>query len=78
MAQDSQRLQWTSEEVDGKLQDIMKTCFDNCVRTAKEYVKMEEGELPSLVAGANIAGFSKVAEAMLAQGDWYVIFAKVV
>lgn len=73
MGQNSQRLQWTSEEVDSKLQDIMKKCFDNCLQTAQTYVKTEKGELPSLVSGANIAGFSKVAEAMLAQGDWYVI-----
>lgn len=47
----------------------MKNCFENCLNTAKEYVKSEEGELVSLVAGANIAGFSKVAAAMYAQGD---------
>jgi glutamate dehydrogenase (NADP+) len=69
MAQNSARLQWTSEEVDNKLKDIMKTCFENCLETAKEYVPRAEGEFPSLVAGANIAGFSKVAQAMIAQGD---------
>lgn len=71
MAQNSQRLRWTSEEVDGKLKDIMKNCFDNCLNTAKEYVPAKDGELPSLVAGANIAGFRKVAAAMHDQGDWW-------
>jgi glutamate dehydrogenase (NADP+) len=71
MAQNSQRLKWTSEEVDAKLKDIMKNCFENCLETAKEYVTPAEGEYPSLVAGANIAGFSKVAKAMKDQGDWW-------
>src|SRR5215469_667403 len=61
MAQNSSRVSWTSQEVDEKLKGIMKSCFDNCLQTAKEYVTPAEGELPSLVAGANIAGFSKVA-----------------
>lgn len=69
MAQNSSRLKWTSEEVDEKLKGIMTNCFEICVNTSQEYVKPKtEGELPSLVAGANIAGFSKVAGAMLAQG----------
>lgn len=71
MAQNSQRLSWTSEEVDAKLKDIMKNCFTNCLETAKEYVTPAEGEFPSLVAGGNIAGFKKVAAAMLDQGDWW-------
>ena len=71
MAQNSQRLSWTAEEVDSKLQGIMKNAFKNCLDTAKEYVPANSGELPSLVAGANIAGFSKVASAMKAQGDWW-------
>jgi glutamate dehydrogenase (NADP+) len=49
----------------------MKTCFENCLETAKEYTKIVDGELPSLVAGANIAGFKKVAAAMKDQGDWW-------
>ena len=49
----------------------MKSCFENCLQTAKTYVKAGDGELPSLVAGANIAGFSKVAAAMKDQGDWW-------
>lgn len=71
MAQNSARLKWTSEEVDEKLKSIMKACFENGLATAKEYVKAEEGEFPSLVAGSNIAGFAKVAAAMKDQGDWW-------
>ncbi|KAF2085907.1 putative Glutamate/Leucine/Phenylalanine/Valine dehydrogenase [Saccharata proteae CBS 121410] len=71
MAQNSQRIKWTSEEVDQKLKDIMESCFTNCLETAKEYVSPAEGEFPSLVAGANIAGFSIVANAMFQQGDVY-------
>ena len=71
MAQNSQRLKWSAEEVDEKLKGIMKACFDNCLNTAKEYVPPSDNELPSLVAGANIAGFSKVAAAMKDQGDWW-------
>ncbi|KAI4175543.1 MAG: hypothetical protein LQ346_008056 [Caloplaca aetnensis] len=71
MAQNSQRISWTSEEVDEKLKGIMESCFKNGLETAKEYVEPAEGEFPSLVAGSNIAGFSKVAAAMKAQGDWW-------
>lgn len=61
MSQNSQRLQWTASEVDGKLQSIMEGIFKTCDATAKEYGT-------SLQAGANIAGFLKVATAMEAQG----------
>src|SRR5271155_1356407 len=71
MAQNSQRVKWTSEEVDEKLKGIMAECFKNGLETAKKYVEPKEGELPSLVAGSNIAGFSKVAAAMKDQGDWW-------
>lgn len=71
MAQNSQRLSWTSEEVDQKLKGIMKAAFDNALKTAEEYVTAKQGELPSLVAGSNIAGFVKVAQAMHDQGDWW-------
>ena len=71
MAQNSARVKWTSEEVDGKLKDIMKNCFDNGLETAKKYATPKDGEFPSLVAGSNIAGFVKVAEAMKDQGDWW-------
>ncbi|KAM7204140.1 Glutamate/Leucine/Phenylalanine/Valine dehydrogenase domain containing protein [Rhypophila sp. PSN 637] len=71
MAQNSQRLSWTTEEVDEKLKNIMKDCFFEGLETAKKYVETAEGELPSLVAGSNIAGFVKVAQAMQDQGDWW-------
>jgi glutamate dehydrogenase (NADP+) len=71
MAQNSSRITWSSEEVDNRLKDIMKNCFENGLETAKKYVPAAEGEYPSLVAGSNIAGFVKVAEAMRDQGDWW-------
>lgn len=49
----------------------MKNCFDTALQTAKDYVESKEGEMPSLVAGSNIAGFVKVARAMHDQGDWW-------
>jgi glutamate dehydrogenase (NADP+) len=63
MSQNSERLSWTFEEVDGKLHDIMKNIFKSCDEAAKEY-----GLEGNYMAGANIAGFLKVAEAMKAQG----------
>ncbi len=63
MSQNSERLSWTFEEVDSKLKGIMVNIFHNLDDAAKRYGK--EGDY---VAGANIAGFEKVAEAMLAQG----------
>lgn len=62
---------WTREEVDERLKLIMKEAFENGLNTAKQYVQAKEGELPSLVAGSNIAGFVKVAQAMHDQGDWW-------
>ena len=63
MSQNSMRYSWTFEEVDAKLHDIMVNIFHNINDAAKEY-----GQEGNLVAGANLAGFKKVAEAMLAQG----------
>ena len=63
MSQTSERLSWTFEEVDQKLQGIMVNIFHNLDQAAKEY-----GMEGNYVAGANIAGFLKVAEAMTAQG----------
>ncbi len=63
MSQNSARLSWTFEEVDAKLHDIMKSIFKSCDEAAKEY-----GLEGNYMAGANIAGFLKVAEAMKAQG----------
>ena len=67
MSQNSQRLSWTFEEVDEKLHNIMITIYKNSVAAAKEY-NCEIGGKTNLVAGANIAGFMKVADAMMAQG----------
>ena len=63
MSQNSQRLSWTREEVDKRLQDIMTAIHKQCYDAAEEY-----GVPGNLVAGANIAGFVKVADAMLDQG----------
>lgn len=63
MSQNSQRLSWTFEEVDEKLHGIMSDIYRAASNAAREY-----GVTGDLVAGANIAGFLKVAEAMLAQG----------
>lgn len=71
MGQNSSRVSWTSEEVDGKLKQIMQNCFENCLNTAKEYVPTKDGSFPSLVAGANIAGAVKTFKAMKDQGDWW-------
>ena len=63
MSQNSMRLSWTFDEVDQKLQGIMVNIYNTASKAAKEY-----GAEGNLVAGANIAGFLKVAEAMKAQG----------
>ena len=66
MSQNSMRYSWTAEEVDAKLKQIMANIVKNSYDAAKKY-----GMEGDLVAGANIAGFEKVAEAMLAQGVAY-------
>ena len=63
MSQNSMRYSWIFEEVDAKLQGIMVNIFHNINNAAKEY-----GMEGNLVAGANLAGFKKVSEAMIAQG----------
>ncbi|MBE6792840.1 MAG: NADP-specific glutamate dehydrogenase [Ruminococcaceae bacterium] len=63
MSQNSMRYSWTAEEVDAKLKQIMANIYKNSFDAAKKY-----GMEGDLVAGANIAGFLKVADAMLAQG----------
>ena len=68
MAQNSQRLNWTREEVDAKLFDIMKNIHDNAYQHAREYSPDSQGDFTNYVAGANIAGFVKVADAMIDQG----------
>jgi glutamate dehydrogenase (NADP+) len=65
MAQNSMRISWTSEEVDEKLRGIMKNIYNNCVRASSRY-----GFGYDLIAGANIAGFTKVANAMIEQGKY--------
>ena len=63
MCQNSMRLNWTFDEVDKRLHMIMDNIYDQCVKAAEAY-----GMKGNLMAGANIAGFLKVAEAMMAQG----------
>jgi len=63
MSQNSMRLSWTREEVDQRLQGIMKAIHKTCVDTYKDY-----GQNENYVLGANIGGFVKVADAMLDQG----------
>ena len=67
MCQNSMRYNWTFEEVDQKLHQIMKDIYAHCTEVAKEYTGNEH----DLVSGANIAGFVKVANAMYAQGIAY-------
>ena len=63
MSQNSERLSWTFEEVDGQLRQIMETIYNNIATTAKEF-----GAEDDFLVGANIAGFLKVAKAVEAQG----------
>lgn len=63
MSQNSARLGWSFEKVDSMLEEIMKSIYKSCVKAAEEY-----GFGYDLEAGANIAGFGKVCDAMLAQG----------
>ena len=66
MSQNSMRYSWTAEEVDAKLKQIMSNIYKNSYDAAEKY-----GMKGDLIAGANIAGFLKVAEAMIAQGVAY-------
>ena len=63
MAQNSMRLNWPKEEVDGRLKIIMKSIHHTCLEAAEQY-----GETGNYMSGANIAGFVKVADSMLDQG----------
>jgi glutamate dehydrogenase (NADP+) len=63
MSQNSLRLSWTREEVDQRLQGIMKSIHTSCLQASEAY-----GDKGNYVMGANIAGFIKVAKAMLAYG----------
>ena len=63
MSQNSERLSWTFDEVDAKLKNIMVNICHSMMNSAEEY-----GMKDNYVAGANIAGFLKVADAMMSQG----------
>ncbi|WP_338593470.1 NADP-specific glutamate dehydrogenase [Bacillus safensis] len=63
MAQNSARMSWTFEEVDDQLKQMMQSIYRQCTETADEY-----GHSGNIMVGANIAGFRKVADAMIAQG----------
>ncbi|SBS87304.1 NADP-specific glutamate dehydrogenase (GDH2) [Plasmodium ovale curtisi] len=63
MSQNSMRLQWTAEETDKKLQNIMKNIYDQCCNASRNYLNETD-----LVSGANIAGFLKVADSFIEQG----------
>jgi glutamate dehydrogenase (NADP+) len=63
MSQNSMRYSWSAEEVDAKLHQVMKTIYKDCMATAEKY-----GSPGNLIAGANITGFKKVADAMLDHG----------
>jgi len=63
MTQNSMRLSWISEEVDARLKIIMKTIHKTCLEAAAQY-----GSPGNYVKGANIAGFTKVVDAMMDQG----------
>lgn len=67
MSQNSERLSWSAKEVDEKLDGIMCNIHDNCLNTAKKF-GLVDGDFVNYQAGANIAGFVKVANAMIAQG----------
>ncbi len=64
MSQNSERLSWSAEEVDDKLKSIMKNIHEQCVKYGKE----DGSDYVNYVKGANVAGFMKVASAMMAQG----------
>jgi len=63
MSQNSMRLSWSREEVDGRLHEIMKNIHRTCTQASDAY-----GKKGDYVLGANVAGFLKVANAMLAYG----------
>ena len=74
MAQNNQRIQWSPAQVDAKLKEIMTNCYDICLDAGSKWSndpKDLAGVAPSLLAGANVAGFIKVADAMKAHGDWW-------
>ena len=68
MSQNSMRLKWSAEEVDEKLFGIMKNIHENAYNHAREFSPDSTGDFTNYVAGANIAGFVKVADSMIDQG----------
>lgn len=64
MSQNAMRLKWSRKEVDERLHQIMREIFEKCRKAAKEFGKDEK----DLIAGANVAGFRKVADAFIAEG----------
>lgn len=92
MAQNSQRLAWSTQEVDQKLKQIMADCYQvrtpassmglgrltllvlqTCLSAGTKWSgeNLTDDVLPSLLSGANVAGFIKVADAMKEHGDWW-------
>jgi glutamate dehydrogenase (NADP+) len=73
MAQNSQRLAWTTQEVDEKLKGIMAEAYSQCLDAGTQWSgeQLTGNVLPSLLSGANVAGFIKVANAMKEHGDWW-------
>jgi glutamate dehydrogenase (NADP+) len=68
MTQNSMRISWTAEEVDKRLHQIMSGIHEQCVKYGTEQAADGSSRYVNYVKGANIAGFMKVAKAMLAQG----------
>ncbi|RDB18615.1 NADP-specific glutamate dehydrogenase [Hypsizygus marmoreus] len=73
MAQNSQRLAWSTLEVDAKLKGIMAEAYEQCLSAGTKWSgeNLSGDVLPSLLSGANVAGFIKVADAMKEHGDWW-------
>jgi len=68
MSQNSQRLAWTAQQVEDKLEEIMVNIFNNCKDTAVNAGAVDTNDVPDLRYGANLAGFNKVKDAMVQQG----------
>ncbi|EXL66755.1 glutamate dehydrogenase (NADP+) [Fusarium oxysporum f. sp. conglutinans race 2 54008] len=71
VTQNSSHEQWSADKVDDKLRVIMRNVFEHGIATAKKYTGWQDGQLPSLVVGTNVAGFVMVADAMRDQGQWW-------
>ena len=74
-AQNNQRIQWSPAQVDANLKEIMTNCYSTCLDAGSRWSNdpkhlAASGVMPSLLVGANVAGFIKVADAMKARGDW--------